>query len=316
MISILLILIGFVVLIYGANFLVDGASALAAKLKVPNIVIGLTIVAFGTSAPELVVNTIAAINGNPQIVLGNIIGSNIFNIAAILGLSAVVYPLAVKTNTTWIEIPLALLSVIVVIVMANDVIINKAAVNVITRSEGIILLLFFTIFIAYNIHVSLSNRKVNEVGVKHYPLIKSVILIILGLAMLVVGGKLIVEYAVKIAQSFGMSERIIALTIVSVGTSLPELATSIIAVRKRNVDIAIGNVVGSNIFNMFLVLGISSVVADVPILLENQFDLMVNIFFSLVLFLFILIGKDRKLDRWEGAIFLGCYIAYLVSLIF
>jgi cation:H+ antiporter len=311
----LFILIGFVVLIYGANFLVDGAAAFAAKLKVPNIVIGLTIVAFGTSSPELVVNSFAAINGNPQIVLGNIIGSNIFNIAAILGLSAIIYPLVVKTNTTWIEIPLALLAVLLVAVMANDMLIDNAATNVITRSDGIVLLFFFAIFLVYNIHVSISNKEVNEIGVKSMTITKSVLLIVLGLVMLVVGGKLIVEYAVEIAQLLGLSERVIALTIVSVGTSLPELATSIVAVRKRNVDIAVGNVVGSNIFNIFLILGVSSVIADVPFTPENQFDLLVNILFSLLLFLFIFTGKGRKLDRWEGMILLIGFITYMVSIL-
>ena len=316
MFSVLLILIGFVVLVYGANFLVDGASSFAARFKVPNIVIGLTIVAFGTSAPELVVNTFAAVKGSTQIVLGNVVGSNIFNIAAILGIGSVIYPLTVKTNTTWIEIPLALLSAVVVLVMANDIFLNRATINVITRSEGIILLFFFAIFLAYNIHVSVSNKTVDEVSVKNLTMAKSILLFLAGLIMLVVGGKLIVDHAVKLARLIGISERVIALTIVSVGTSLPELATSLIAIKKRNVDIAVGNVVGSNIFNLFFVLGISSTVSSVPINPDNQIDLLVNIVMSMLLFLFIFTGKGRKLERWEGIILLLLYLIYLISLLY
>jgi cation:H+ antiporter len=202
-----------------------------------------------------------------------------------------------------------------VFIIANDVFLDKTSTDIISRSEGIVLLLFFAIFLAYNIHVSISNKNVDEIEVKNMALSKSVFLILLGLVMLVVGGKLIVEYAVKIALLFGLSERVIGLTIVSIGTSLPELATSLVAVRKKNVDIAVGNVVGSCIFNVFLILGVSSVIAAVPIRLENQFDLLVNILFSLMLFLFIFTGKGRKLDRWEGAIILAVYIAYVVSLL-
>jgi cation:H+ antiporter len=315
MISALFIIAGFFILIYGANFLVDGASSLAGKLKVPNIVIGLTIVAFGTSAPELVVNTFAAIKGNPQIVLGNVIGSNIFNIAAILGICSIIYPLTVKTNTTWVEVPLALLSAVVVLVLANDFFFDQSTPNSISRSEGVILLLFFVIFLAYNIHLSMGGKNADEVTVKDYAVGKSVLLVILGFIMLVAGGKLIVDYAVKVAQLLGWSERVIALTIVSVGTSLPELATSLVAVKKKNVDIAVGNVVGSNIFNIFFILGISASITAVPLSPENQFDLLVNIFASFLLFIFIFSGKGRKVDRWEGILFVLLYISYIVSLL-
>lgn len=315
MLSILFILVGFVVLVYGANFLVDGGSALAARFKVPNIVIGLTIVAFGTSAPELVVNTFAAINGNSQIVIGNIIGSNIFNIAAILGISALIFPLTVKSNTTWIEIPLALLSAVVVWILCNDLLIDSEPGNMISRSDGLILLTFFLIFLAYNIQVALRNKSDESFDVKNYTLFKSILFVTLGIAMLVIGGRLIVTYAVKIAQQIGISERVIALTIVSVGTSLPELATSIVAVTRKNVDIAIGNVVGSNIFNAFFILGLSGVIGNITVIPENQFDLLANILFSLLLFVFIFTGTGRKLDRWEGAILLAGYIGYVIYLI-
>jgi cation:H+ antiporter len=311
MLSTILILIGFAVLIYGANFLVDGASALAAKFNVPNIVIGLTIVAFGTSSPELVVNSIAAMNGNTEIVLGNVIGSNIFNVAAILGISALIFPLAVQKNTTWIEIPLSLLAALVVLVLANDMLLDNDSANAITRTEGIVLLLFFLIFIGYNIKVAMSGDSSDTVEVKSYPVWKSVLVLVLGLGMLVLGGRLIVTHAVKIAQLIGLSERIIALTIVSIGTSLPELATSIVAVRKKNVDIAVGNVVGSNIFNIFFILGISATISDVTIRAEHQFDLLSNIMFGLLLFAFIFIGKGHRVERWEGILFILGYFAYI-----
>jgi cation:H+ antiporter len=315
MLNVLLILIGFVVLVYGANLLVGGASSLANRFNVPNIVIGLTIVAFGTSAPELVVNTFAAAKGNSQIVMGNVIGSNIFNIAAILGISSLIFPLTVKTNTTWIEVPLALLSAVVVIVMANDHLLGNSNPNLISRSDGIILLMFFLIFLAYNIQVSINNKEEATVEVKNHSLVKSILFILLGLGMLVAGGKLIVTYAVKIAQQIGLSERVIALTIVSIGTSLPELATSLVAVSKKNVDIAIGNVVGSNIFNVFFILGISGVIDNITVVKENHIDLWINLASSLLLFIFLFTGKGRKLHRWEGALFLLAYIGYLVYII-
>jgi cation:H+ antiporter len=315
MIGALFILIGFAVLIYGANLLVDGASSLAAKLKVPNIVIGLTIVAFGTSSPELVVNTIAAMKGNSQIVIGNIVGSNIFNIAAIMGLSALLFPLRVKTNTTWTEIPLALLSAVVLIILANDVILDGAPRNIISRSDAIVLLAFFLIFLAYNIHVSLNNKEEEDISIKSYSTLKSVLFIAIGLALLVVGGRLIVTYSVEIARQIGISERVIALTIVSIGTSLPELATSIVAVRKRNVELAVGIVVGSNIFNIFFILGVSGTISSVEVIGGNQFDLIVNIFVSTLLFLFVFTGKGRRIERWEGLLFVLIYIGYIIFLL-
>ena len=254
MINLLFLLLGFIPLIYGADLLVDSASSLAKKLNIPNIVIGLTIIAFGTSAPELVVNTFASAAGNSEIVLGNIIGSNIFNILGILGISAIIYPLTVKTNTTWIEIPLCLLSAAIVFIAANDIIIDKSSNSLITRTDGILLLGFFLIFLSYNFQLMKSGNLDEEIAVKEYSILKSIFLILAGIVLLAAGGKIIVEFAVKFARIIEIPERIIALTIVSIGTSLPELATSAVAAKKRNVDIAIGNVVGSNIFNDFFFL--------------------------------------------------------------
>ncbi len=255
MINLLYLLLGFIPLIIGATLLVDSASSLAKKLNIPNIVIGLTIIAFGTSSPELIVNIFSSINNNSNLALGNIVGSNVINILLILGISSIICPLTVKTNTTWIEIPLCLLSALVIIVISNDHFIDNSTHSAITRIDGIILLLFFVIFMSYNIQLLKSGTFDEEIKVKQYSLSLSITLIILGLILLVIGGKIIVDFSIKFAHKIGISERIIALTIVSLGTSLPELATSIVAAIKKNVDIAIGNIVGSNIFNAFFILG-------------------------------------------------------------
>ncbi|WP_066829465.1 calcium/sodium antiporter [Rufibacter ruber] len=315
MINILLLLAGFLALIFGADKLVDSASSLAAKLGIPNIVIGLTIVAFGTSAPELVVNLFAALNNNTEMVLGNVLGSNIFNVLAILGVSSIIYPLTVKTNTTWLEIPLSLLAAVAVLIIANDVYLDGSADNVITRGEGLLLLLFFGIFLVYNLKLAQNNPGDEQTETLNYSYLKAILFMALGLAGLIIGGRLIVTSATSMAQAFGLSERIIGLTVVSVGTSLPELATSIVAVRKRNVDIAIGNVVGSNIFNIFLILGISTVVTPLPVNANSFTDIAVNIVAGLLLFLFIFIGRGRQLARWEGLVLLIFYLAYLGVLI-
>jgi cation:H+ antiporter len=316
LLSILLLVVGFVVLILGADKLVEAASALAANFGIPNIVIGLTVVAFGTSAPELVVNVFASVNGSPEMVMGNVLGSNIFNVLAILGISSIIYPLAVKSNTTWIEIPLSFLAAILVLVVASDQFLDKMSGDLITRSEGVVMLLFFAVFLAYNIIVSKNpGQKPESIEIAQYSTGKSVVWIIVGLAGLVLGGKLIVDNAVSIASTLGIPERVIGLTIVSIGTSLPELATSIAAVRKKKVDIAIGNVVGSNIFNIFFILGISSTILPITIQPENFRDIWMNIIAGLLLFVFIFTGKDRKLERWEGVIFVALYTAYVTSLV-
>ncbi|MDT0688426.1 calcium/sodium antiporter [Salegentibacter sp. F188] len=314
-INLLLLICGFAALIFGATKLVDAASSVAVKLGIPNIVIGLTIVAFGTSAPELVVNVFAAVSGSTEMVLGNVLGSNIFNILGILGIASIIYPLTVKTSTTWLEIPLSLLAAVCVLIISADVLLDGASDNFISRSEGIVLLLFFAIFLVYNLTVAKAGGEEEEMETKDYSTGKAVIFIILGLAGLIVGGRLIVDSAVGIAEVIGLSERVIGLTVVSVGTSLPELATSVIAVRKKNVDIAIGNVVGSNIFNIFLILGVSTTVAPLQINDGAFFDIFVNIAAGLLLFIFIFTGKGRKLERWEGFLLLGLYIAYVSYLV-
>lgn len=315
MVDILVLIVGFVALIFGANKLVDAASGLAAKFGIPNIVIGLTIVAFGTSAPELVVNVIAAINENTEMVLGNVLGSNIFNVLGILGISAMIYPLAVKSNTTWYEIPLSLLAAFVVLVITADIFLDPSHQNIISRSDAILLLLFFTIFLVYNIAVSKSETTDEKTDVSIQKTSIAILFIFIGLGGLVLGGHLIVQSATSIAQILGLSERVIGLTIVSIGTSLPELATSIVAVRKKNVDIAIGNVVGSNIFNIFFVLGVSAVVTPVLVNSISFIDIVMNIFAGMLLFLFVFTGKYRSIERWEGIVLIGVYLGYLIYLV-
>ena len=315
MINLLFLLLGFIPLIYGADLLIESASSLAKKLNIPNIVIGLTIIAFGTSAPELVVNTFASVAGNSDIVIGNVIGSNIFNILGILGISAIIYPLSVKTNTTWIEIPLCLLSAVIVLTVANDRIIDKSSFSMITRIDGIMLLSFFLVFLSYNFQLMKSGSLDEEIATKEHSIIKSIFLILTGIILLAAGGKIIVEFAVKFARLIEIPERIIALTILSIGTSLPELATSAVAAKKRNVDIAIGNIVGSNIFNAFFILGVSAVINPVHLQKMSNMDLTVNILSSTLLFIFIFTGRGRKIERPEGIIFIVLYLIYLAALI-
>jgi len=315
MLYLILLISGFAPLIYGAYLLVDNASSLAKKYSIPDIVIGLTVVAFGTSSPELIVNLMASADHNADLVLGNIVGSNIFNILFILGLSALIYPLSVKRNTTWIEIPLSFLAAIAIMVMANDKLIDYTGISMISRIDGFILLLFFSIFLVYNYYLSRSESYNGEIKSSHKSLWLLVILIIAGLGLLVAGGKMIVTGATRVASFLGLSERVIGLTIVATGTSLPELATSIVAAWKKNTDIAIGNIVGSNIFNIFFILGLSAIIFPVKLLPMSNIDLLVNVGASLFLFMFLFTGKKHELERWEGILFLISFAAYIVYLL-
>ena len=314
MLNVILLVAGFIFLILGADKLIDGASSLAKKYKIPDIVIGLTIVAIGTSTPELAVNLFAAVEGNTDMAIGNVLGSNIFNVLGILGISALIYPLSVKNNTTWFEIPLSFLAALVVLASAADRFLDHTEINSISRTDGILMVFFFTIFMVYNLQVAKSNKEKDETSRKVFSFGKSSLFIFFGLAGLVAGGRMIVYGAVNIATLIGISERVISLTIVSIGTSLPELATSVMAVRKKNSDIAIGNVVGSNIFNIFFILGVSTILKPVPVSDGAFTDIFINILASLLLFVIIFTGKGRRLERFEGLIFVLLYIGYLVYL--
>ncbi|MFH1388095.1 MAG: calcium/sodium antiporter [Patescibacteria group bacterium] len=315
MITYILFIIGFFLLIKGADFLVDGSASIAKKLKISSIVIGLTIVAFGTSAPEFIVNIFASVQGNTEIAIGNILGSNIANILLILGISAIIYPITAKKNTVLKEIPLSLLAAVVLGIMANDMIIDGAGFSGITRIDGLILLSFFIIFLCYTFWITKSEKDIIKEEIKVFSYSKAILFIILGLAGLVVGGKWIVDGAVQIAEFFNISQSLIGLTIVTIGTSLPELVTSVMAVYKKQSDIAIGNVVGSNIFNIFWILGASAIIRPLPFNTSFNGDIAMTIFASIVLFLVMFIGKKRVIERWQGVFMVTTYIGYIVFLV-
>ncbi len=315
MITYILFLAGFFILIKGAGMLVDGSASIAKKMNISSIVIGLTIVAFGTSAPEFVVNMFASVQGNSDIAIGNILGSNIANILIILGFAAIIYPITANKNTVLKEIPLSLLAAIVLGLMANDNIIDGGTFSVITRIDGFILLAFFIIFLYYTFGITKSGDDIVEEEIKIMSYSKSIIYIILGLAGLIIGGKWIVDGAVKIAELFNISQSLIGLTIVAVGTSLPELATSAVAAYKKQSDIAIGNAVGSNIFNIFWILGVSAIVRPLPFNKDSNVDIAMTIFASIVLIAFMHIGKKRVIERWQGIIMVLLYVGYIIFLV-
>jgi cation:H+ antiporter len=324
-----LLIIGLLILAKAADYLVDGASSLAKRLSVPPLVIGLTIVAFGTSMPELIVSLLAASRGSMDIALGNVIGSNIFNILVILGLCSIITPLKIKSTTVWKEIPFSFAAAVSVLFLGlyavfssnklPSIDLNSATdIGVIGFSGGVILLLFFIIFMYYSFGLAKNDTETqSEEGgeeIHSYSNLKSGFYILGGLIGLVVAGKIVVDQAVVIAQFAGLSEKFIGLTIVSAGTSLPELVTSIRATQKGQDDIAIGNVVGSNIFNIFFILGITSLITPVPIDGQNIFDILVLFVSTILLFVFNFLLKRFSLGKFEGLVFLLGYIGYVTYL--
>jgi len=308
-----LLVLGLILLVKGADWLVTGASELARKQSVSNLTIGLTIVAFGTSAPELIVNVYSSIFDHPDMVFGNILGSNIFNLFMILGLAGMISPLAVQSTTVWKEIPFSLLAALVLMVLAN--VAFQSNDSGLSRLDGLILLGFFAGFMLY-IYRQLKKDPVTET-VTETSLSKAKIwlLILAGLAGLTVGGQILVSNAVALARIMNMSEKLIGLTIVAAGTSLPELATSVVAALKKNNDIAVGNIIGSNIFNIFLILGVSSILR--PIAYDHIFnrDILVLSLGTVFLFIAMFTGEKWKLDRWEAAILFTGFVGYMVILI-
>jgi cation:H+ antiporter len=303
---------GFFVLIKGADILVEGSSSLAKRFNVSDLVIGLTVVAFGTSTPELFVNIIASLNGNPDLAIGNALGSNISNIFLILGVSSLIFPLKVTEGTVWKEIPFSLLTIIALGIMVNGPFIDNAEQAILSRSDGLLLLLFFIIFIYYSCSIALNVDGMEEqVPAAAHSIFMALLMIILGFICLTVGGKWIINGAVKTATSFGLSENLVGVTILAIGTSLPELATSAAAAYKKKADIAVGNIVGSNIFNILFVLGISSVIRPLPFAYSSNVDIGMVIFASLLLFLSMFTFKKHLLDRWEGAVFIIFYLIYI-----
>ncbi len=319
--NLLLVTVGFVLLIKGADLLVNGASSLAKKFNVSDIAIGLTIVAMGTSAPELVVNiisgTVVSPNGTHDVVFGNIIGSNIFNIFLILGVSSVIYPLTVQRNALWKEIPYSLIATVIFFLLVNDSMIGLGDKNQLGIFDGVLLLIMFSLFLLY-IFLNLQRNPdeselVEDIAV--LPIWKTVMFVVFGIAGLTIGGRMIVDNAVSIAKAFHVSEKLIGLTILAAGTSLPELATSAVAAFQKKSDLAVGNIVGSNIFNLLLVIGVTAIIHNPiyynPVLNTDLIIVMVGTF---MLFIFMFTFKQYKLDRSEGFIYLLGFCAYMFYL--
>ncbi|MFD2551690.1 calcium/sodium antiporter [Bizionia sediminis] len=307
LLAFLLIFLGFASLIFGANGLVTGASWLAKKNKVSDLVIGLTIVAFGTSAPELVVNSVAAFNGFSDIVFANIIGSNNFNLFVILGVAGLIYPITVQSSTAWKEIPLSLLVAVLLLALANNFFVFPNPQ--ISRLDGLALGLIFLGFMYY-VFRQLQRETTPTTTIVQQSTLKIWMFIVLGMVGLLIGGKLVVSNSIAVATQLGISQKVIGITIIAAGTSLPELVTSVVAAFKKNSDIAIGNVIGSNIFNMLFVLAISALINPVAYSVNFNLDLLILIGGTLFLLLGMFTGTRKRLDRWEAGVLLLCYVVY------
>ena len=307
---------GLVLILLGANGLTDGAAAVAKRFNISDLVIGLTIVAFGTSAPELVISTMAALGGSADMAIGNVVGSNAFNVLMIIGVTAMVLPIKVGEGILSKEIPLVILASFVLAVCANDILLDGGSSNVVSRIDGLVLLGFFLIFMRYTFAIARNGGDEAEgEKIKEMPIWKSALFILGGLAGLVYGGQLFVDGASGIASSLGVSESIIGLTIVAGGTSLPELATSVTAALKKNSGIAIGNVIGSNLYNVFFVLGCSATISPLPMGGINNVDMAVLIGSAILFWLVGWFFKKRTITRVEGALLVICYVAYTAYLI-
>ena len=315
------LILGFILLIKGADYFVEGASDIAIKARIPNLIIGLTIVAFGTSAPEAAVSITSALKGQNDIAIGNVVGSNIFNLLVVVGIAAVITPLQVQKSIITKEFPFALLSAFILLILANDVIFQSTTLNTISRGDGLILLVLFGIYMYYLIGLALNHRNGtseasitnNEEAKKEIRIGKSILIAIGGLVGIIIGGQLVVDAASQIALAWGMSEKLVGLTIVAVGTSLPELVTSIIAARKGKSDIALGNVIGSNIFNVFFILGISSVIFPIAVNGAVFMDMIVLLVVSIITYIFAI--TKIKISKIEGSLLVLTYLCYMVFII-
>lgn len=311
-----LLFIGFALLIKGADYFVEGSSTIAAMLKISPLLIGLTIVAFGTSSPEATVSILAALDGNAGVAIGNVVGSNIFNITLVVGITAMINPLKVESTTIRKEIPFTLLASVTLLVLIADITLQGFNENLITRSDGLIFLLIFAVFLYYIFEVARNNRELSPdttPSEKQGPLGKYILFTVGGLAAIIFGGDLVVDSATEIAFSFGMSQTLVGLTIVAVGTSLPELITSITAAIKKQSEIALGNIVGSNIFNILFVLGASSLISPLAVIDEIFIDIILMIILTVVLLIFS--KSQYKIAKSEGFVLAAAYIAYMVYII-
>ncbi len=325
-----LLLFGFFLLIHGASWLVEGASALARRFGASDLLIGLTVVSMGTSTPELLVNLAAAWNKSSDLALANIVGSSIANVLLILGASALVAPLAVAPSTVFKEIPFCLLASIIVGILASDSLIDGQIVSMITRSDGLVLLGFFAVFLYYLASLRRASEGATadiQSSVQKPRLMSPALLVVVGLTALIAGGEATVRGATELARELGVGERVIGLTIIAIGTSLPELITSIVASMRGKVDISIGNVIGSNIFNLFWILGVSAAIAPLPVSVALSRDIAVMVA-SIVLLLFLIqpgpllarlrfwrIQRGHVLTRWEGALLVTLYVCYITRAI-
>lgn len=309
----ILLVIGFILLVKGADFFVDGSSSIAQVFHIPTLIIGLTIVAFGTSAPELAVSITAALDGQNDIAMGNVIGSNIFNILVVVGICALIKPFEVEHAILKQDFPFSIIITIALLLLGADVFLNGSTNNMISRSDGLILLLFFVIFIYNMIDTAIKNKTTDEDVAPKYSLGKGILIALIGIVAVVIGGDLVVDSATAIALSFGLSETLVGLTIVAIGTSLPELVTSIVAARKGDSAIAIGNVVGSNIFNILLVLAVSASIHSVNVNILSLYDLLILISISILAYIFAFTKKT--INRIEGGILVIIYIIYTVYII-
>jgi len=314
----LILAIGLVIAVYGATILVNGASSIARRFNISELVIGATIIAFGTSCPELAVNIFSAIKGHTELAMSNIIGSNIFNILFILGIVGVIYPLRVKRAIYIKDMPMCILSAIVVFVCGNEILIDGLNFSKLIPSDGIIFLCFFCIFMYYMLAETKETideeDQIKDENEKNYSTFVAILLTVLGLGGLLFGGELIVDGAKGIAEHFGISDGIIGLAIVGPGTSVPELLASLVAAIKKKPNMAVGNIVGSNIFNVFFTLGLTAIIKPIPLTWEMNQAVLINIAASVLLFVFAL-GHRHTLGRKRGVIFLLAYAAYLTYMI-
>ncbi|MBR2744388.1 MAG: calcium/sodium antiporter [Clostridia bacterium] len=321
--QIFLMLVGFVLLVKGADFLVDGGSNIAKKFHIPELVIGLTIVSVGTSMPELMVSLTSAVEGHSDMSIGNVIGSNLANLLLILGLCAIIKNLKFKKETKFFESPFALLITILLFIMANNKITGQT--GTIDRAEGIVLVVLCVAFIIYNIIMAKKGEDFDgiskelvitniEMNSPRY-VIKSIIFIALGIAFLKFGGDFVVNSCVEIARRIGMSEKLISVTIIAIATSLPELVTSMVATKKGEIDLAIGNIIGSCIFNILLIIGVSAIITPISYSINYNKDVIILMIATLFLGLFPFIGKKDEMTRINGSIYLIGYVAYMVSLV-
>ncbi len=310
-----LLIIGFIVLIKGADFFVDGASSIAKIAKMPTLLIGLTIVAFGTSAPEAAVSINAALRGSNDIAVGNVIGSNVFNLLLAVGFSAMIRPIKVQRTTIIKEYPLSLYSVALLIILSLDNLFAGHDANILTRGDGLVLLLGFGVFMFYLIEMAIISKESDDEveEIVKLPLSKSIIFSILGLIGIVFGGDIVVKSATNIALQLGMSQTLVGLTIVSIGTSLPELVTSITAARKGESDIAIGNIIGSGLFNIFFVLGISATIHPIAVSSKLIFDFSVLALVTIISHIFAF--SNKEVDKKEGVALVAIYVAYMAYII-